>query len=189
MVIKERSILGGHQNPQGTQPVGVRCRVRRSRPGPGIRFEKKLDPECKSSRLTDGIGRARSWPSVSNPGENEHHCPSEGKAGRYNGNPVVPGKLGNRRRLEGRSMGGDCSGGARHPRGGMAELLEPGSVSHDISPRSLANVEREISEEKWVEAPQWVGGQTSRTKYQMLKSQRPDAVAAGSTMTVASRFY
>jgi len=29
-------------------------------------------------------------------------------------------------------------------------------------PRSLANLKREISEKKWVEACQWAGGRTSK---------------------------
>jgi len=56
-------------------------------------------------------------------------------------------------------------------------------------PRSLANLEREISEIKWAEARQWAGGRTSKTKYRMPKSQKPDGVVAGSTKRLASRFY
>ena len=48
-------------------------------------------------------------------------------------------------------------------------------------PRSLANPKREISEKKWAEARQWAGGRTSKTKYRMPKSQRPDGTVAGST--------
>ena len=56
-------------------------------------------------------------------------------------------------------------------------------------PRSLANLKREISEKKWAEARQWVGGRTSKTKYRMPKSQKPDGAVAGSTKRLASRFY
>jgi len=56
-------------------------------------------------------------------------------------------------------------------------------------PRSLANLKREISEKKWVEARQWAGGGTSKTKYRMPKSQEPDGAVAGSTKRLASRFY
>jgi len=49
-------------------------------------------------------------------------------------------------------------------------------------PRSLANLKRKISEEKWVEAWRWAGGRTSKTKYRMPKSQRPDGTVAASTM-------
>ena len=42
---------------------------------------------------------------------------------------------------------------------------------------------------KWVEARQWAGGRTSKKKYWMPKSQRPDGSVAGSTKRLASRFY
>jgi len=56
-------------------------------------------------------------------------------------------------------------------------------------PRSLANLKRDTSEKKWVEARQWAGGQTSKKKYRLSKSQRPDGIVAGSTKRLASRFY
>jgi len=56
-------------------------------------------------------------------------------------------------------------------------------------PRSLANLKREISEKKWVDARQWAGGRTSRKKYRMPESHRPDATVAGSTRRLASRYY
>ena len=56
-------------------------------------------------------------------------------------------------------------------------------------PRSLANLKREISEKKWVEAHKWAGGRTSKTKYRMPKSQRPDDAVAGSAKRLASRYY
>jgi len=56
-------------------------------------------------------------------------------------------------------------------------------------PRSLANIKREIAEKKWAEARQWAGGRTSRKKYKMPESQRPDGTVAGSTKRLASRFY
>jgi len=56
-------------------------------------------------------------------------------------------------------------------------------------PRSLANLKREISEKKWVEARQWAGGRTSKTKYRMPKSQGPDGAVAGSAKRLASRYY
>jgi hypothetical protein len=56
-------------------------------------------------------------------------------------------------------------------------------------PRSLANLKREISEKKWVEARQWAGGRTSKKKYRMPKSLKPDGTVAGSTKRLASRFY
>jgi len=56
-------------------------------------------------------------------------------------------------------------------------------------PRSLANLKREISEKKRVEARQWAGGRTSKKKYKMPESQKPDDMVAGSTKRLASRFY
>ena len=55
--------------------------------------------------------------------------------------------------------------------------------------QSLANVKRAISEKKWVESRQWAGGRTSKTKYRMPKSQKPDSAVAGSSKRLASRFY
>ena len=56
-------------------------------------------------------------------------------------------------------------------------------------PRSLKNLKREISEKKWAEARQWAGGRTSKKKYKMPASQKPDGTVAGSTKRLASRFY
>jgi len=56
-------------------------------------------------------------------------------------------------------------------------------------PRSVTNLKREISENKWAEAHQWAGGQTSKTKYHMPKSQKPNGIVAGSTKRLASRYY
>jgi len=56
-------------------------------------------------------------------------------------------------------------------------------------PRSVANLKRKISEKKWVEARQWAGGRTSKSKYRMPKSQRPDGTVAGSSKRLASRYY
>jgi len=56
-------------------------------------------------------------------------------------------------------------------------------------PRSVANLKREISEKKRVEARKSAGGRTSKTKCGMPKSQSPDGTVAGSTKRLASRFY
>jgi len=63
------------------------------------------------------------------------------------------------------------------------------SGNHRPIPRSLANLKREISEKKWVEAHQWAGGRTSKRKYRLPESQRPDGAVAGSTKRLALRFY
>ena len=55
--------------------------------------------------------------------------------------------------------------------------------------RSLMNLKREISEEKWAEAWQWAKGQTSKRKYRMPESHRPDSVVAESTKRLVSRVY
>jgi len=52
-----------------------------------------------------------------------------------------------------------------------------------------ANIKREITEKKWAEARKWAGRRTSKRKYKMPESQRPDGVVAGSTKRLASRFY
>jgi len=56
-------------------------------------------------------------------------------------------------------------------------------------PRSLANLKREISENKWAEARRWAGGRTSKAKHRMPKSQKSDGTVAGSTKWLASRLY
>jgi len=69
---------------------------------------------------------------------------------------------------------------------------KPGArgVEHLVPlPRSLANLKREISEKKWAEARQWAGARTSKAKYRLPKSQRPDGTVAGSSKMLASRFY
>ena len=55
--------------------------------------------------------------------------------------------------------------------------------------RSLTNIKREISGKKWAEARQWEGGRTSKTKYRMPKSQKPDGTVAGSTKRLDSWFH
>jgi len=72
------------------------------------------------------------------------------------------------------------------------EWLSPsGQTDERVAPlpRSLANLKREISEKKWVEARQWAGGRTSKAKYRMPKKQKPDGGVAGSSKRLASRFY
>jgi len=67
--------------------------------------------------------------------------------------------------------------------------LEQTEVRPMPLPRSLANLKREISEKKWVEARRWVGGRTSKKKYKMPESHKPDGTVAGSTKRLASRVY
>jgi len=56
-------------------------------------------------------------------------------------------------------------------------------------PRSLANVKCEITDKKWAEVRRWAGGQTSKQKYKMPGSHKPDGTVAESTKRLASRFY
>jgi len=58
-----------------------------------------------------------------------------------------------------------------------------------LLPRSLAHLKREISEKKWADARQWAGGRTSKTKYRMPKSEKPDGTVSGNTKRLASRLY
>jgi len=60
---------------------------------------------------------------------------------------------------------------------------------HGPLPRSLANLKREILEKKWVEAHHWTVVWTSKTKYCMPNSPKPDGMVADSTKRLASRFY
>jgi len=43
--------------------------------------------------------------------------------------------------------------------------------------------------EEWAEVLQWAGGRTSKKKYRMPDSQKPDGAVANSTKRLASRFY
>ena len=56
-------------------------------------------------------------------------------------------------------------------------------------PRSIANPKQVISEKKCAEARLRAGGRSSKKKYKMPESQRPDGAVAGSTKMIASRFY
>jgi hypothetical protein len=56
-------------------------------------------------------------------------------------------------------------------------------------PRPLASLKREISETKWEEACRWAGVRTSKKKYRLPASQKPDGAVAGNTKRVASQFY
>jgi len=58
-----------------------------------------------------------------------------------------------------------------------------------LLPRSLAHLKREISEKKWADARQWAGGRTSKTKYRMPKSEKPDGTVSWNTKRLASRLY
>ena len=55
--------------------------------------------------------------------------------------------------------------------------------------RSLANLKREISEKKWVEACQLAWGRTPKKKYWLPEGQWPDGMVAGSTKRLALQFY
>ena len=56
-------------------------------------------------------------------------------------------------------------------------------------PRWLANIGRGISEKKRTEARRWAGSRTSKQKYRLPEAHKPDAMVAGSTKRLASRFY
>jgi len=55
-------------------------------------------------------------------------------------------------------------------------------------PLSLANLKREISVKKWVEARQRAGGRTSKKKHRLAESHKPDSTAAASTKRLAPRY-
>jgi ribonuclease HI len=56
-------------------------------------------------------------------------------------------------------------------------------------PRSLANLKREISEKKWVEARQWVEGRITVRKYRLRAEQRMERIVAGCPKRLAARYY
>jgi ribonuclease HI len=56
-------------------------------------------------------------------------------------------------------------------------------------PRSLANVKREISERKWIEARRWAEGRITARKYKMPREQRPSRVVDRSPKRLAARFH
>jgi len=56
-------------------------------------------------------------------------------------------------------------------------------------PRSLAHLEREITEKKWAEPLQWARRRTFKKKYRMPKSQRQYVTVAESAERLASRCY
>jgi len=72
---------------------------------------------------------------------------------------------------------------------GPGQVSSPKSDGAQRTPRSLANLKWEISEKKWVEVRQWAGGRTSKKKYKMPESQRPDGTVAGGIKRIASWFY
>jgi len=86
-------------------------------------------------------------------------------------------------------MGEDGSRGAEHPWVEWLSCLGRTELHAAPLPRSLANLKRQISEKKWTEARQWAGGRTSKKKYRMPESQRPDCTVAGSSKGIAARFY
>jgi len=82
--------------------------------------------------------------------------------------------------------------GAKQP---GARVVEWRSFSGRTEARSMplscsfANLKREISEKRWAEARQLAGGRTTKKKYRMPESQKPDGAVANSTKRLASRFY
>ena len=104
---------------------------------------------------------------------------------------IISGKVGSGRdisrptnRRSGRSA--DVGIGLPEQRS-FEERPERGSC--DAAPKVSCASQVGISEKRWVEARQWAGGRTSKTKYQMPRSQRLDGTVAGSTKRLASRFY
>jgi ribonuclease HI len=66
---------------------------------------------------------------------------------------------------------------------------KPDARGVELLPRSLADLKREISEKKWVEARRWAGSRVTSRKYKMPREQRPDKTVAGRYKRIASRFY
>jgi len=70
----------------------------------------------------------------------------------------------------------------------LSYMGQPGARAMPL-PRSLAHLKREITEKKLAKARRWAEGRTSRKKYQMPNSQRPDGTAVVSSKRLASRFH
>ena len=106
--------------------------------------------------------------------------------------PMVPCAQGDRRQREGRRVGEDCGGGARHPRGGMAELLGPDGGTPIASPTiprepQAGDLGEEVGGSSTVG---WgLGLQEEDKYYKMPESHEPDATVAGSTKRLASGCY
>jgi len=86
------------------------------------------------SHQADGIGRTRPGAAVRYPGAEAHCGTATGSARCHHRYLVVPGPQRHRRQRESRRVGQDCGRGARHPRGGMAELLRSNGNAGDASP-------------------------------------------------------
>jgi len=71
----------------------------------------------------------------------------------------------------------------------MAELHGPTGGARDAASQVPRAPEAGDLAEKWAEARQWAGGQTSKKKYRMPSRQKPDSAVAGSSRRLTSRFY
>jgi len=86
-------------------------------------------------------------------------------------------------------VGKDRGREAGHPRDRVAEL--PGANGGaGVAPSTvLRQPQAGDLREKWAEARQWAGGRTSKKKYCMSNSQKPDGALANSSKRIASLFY
>ena len=191
----EGGILGRHRNSYRLQPGGLRRGVCCPRACPGFGFQKKHNPETGHDLhgCTSGIRRMAS----DEPGPGQQYALQAGKhiaiLRRARPNiieirwcPAHQGITGNEKADEWAKIA------AEEPDTRGVEWLnysDRTEVRATPLPRSIANRKRQISEKKWAEARQWAGGRTSKKKYKMPKSQRPDSTVAESTKRIASRFY
>jgi len=81
---------------------------------------------------------------------------------------MVPSPQGSRWQREGRRVGKDCSRGAEHPRGGVAELLRPNEGAGGTSPMISRQPQAGNLREK-------VGGGTSVGRGPNLEDEVPYA--------------
>jgi len=169
--LEERAILGAHQNLHGLQPGGLRCGVRRSRKGTGIGFTMADNTRARhdlhgrpSSHKADGLGGAGPLPAVGAPREEAHRFTTACQARCHHRDPVCPahkGVAGNEKADERVKIAAE----EPHARGvEWLSSLDRNEARPMPLPRSLTHLKREISETKWVEARQWTGGWTSKTK-------------------------
>ena len=158
----------------------------------GIGIKEKLDSVtghhflgCSSGNQKDGIGRTWTWTAVCSPGAKTHRRAAQGQAW-YRWCPAHKGVAGDEKADEWAKIA------AEEPDSRSVEWLNYSDRVEARAiplPRSLTNLKRDISEKKWVEARQWAGGRTSKAKYRMPKSQKPDGTVAGSSKRLASRLY
>ena len=95
------------------------------------------------------------------------------------------GVTGNEKAMNGRRL----QQGSQTPGGRMAKLPGQDGCMGGAPPTISRQLQAGNLGEELAEARQWAGGRTSKKKYRLPESQRPDGAVAGSSKRLASRFY